>query len=153
MPSESSEAMGFFASEAMDFFASEEMDFFDDSDADLVPVELAEPPLVEVGFIPAKAKFRTYANGHFEFASEVNFQAIDSSLLTEVVDEVSVSSADLLGFGTDTPEELFDGEDGSRAIKTDDKNATIPFDLSLLESVRSATNHGDRLDEGNSCPK
>jgi hypothetical protein len=136
----------------MDFFASEAMDFFDDSDVDLVPVEIAELRMVEIGSVPEKAKFRTYANGHFEFASQVDFPAIDSSLFTEIVDDLSVSSADLLGFGRDKPEELFDGED-SHAIQTDDKDATIPFDLNLLESTRLATNLGDRLDEELLCPK
>lgn len=135
----------------MDFFASEAMDFFDDSDVDLVPVEIAEPSMVEIGSFPEKAKFRTYANGHFEFASQVDFPAIDGSLFTEIVDDLSVSSADLLGFGRDIPE-LFDGED-SHAIQTDDKDATIPFDLNLLESMRSATNLGARLDEELLCPK
>lgn len=123
---------------------------FDILDVDtvvMVALDVGEPSIPEIGSIPEKPKFRS--SRLCEFPSAVNIPPIDSDVFAEVLDDFPsaevldncplVSTAELLGIDTEECSEN-DSEEGYMM----EKNATVPFDLELLESTRSVSTECSR---------
>jgi hypothetical protein len=98
----------------------------------MIPVELEydDSGIPELGWIPEKKSFRTYANGVIEFPTDVNIPFFDFS---EDDDEtLSLDSCELRDGSSAEMDLATDSAAGS--VADGGRDTTIPFDLNQLKT-------------------
>lgn len=88
-----------------------------------MPVEIAELSIPEIGRVSEKRPFRTWPNGSIEFASQVDFPAIDDCDLTEDETDLSVDSFEPCECNTEPD----CAEPAGKIVPDDDEPATVKY--------------------------
>jgi hypothetical protein len=111
-------------------------ELFEARNDDLVMVECCVPTdddLLDVGDIPEEPPFRKMKNGIIEFASAVDFPAIDDGHAEVSFDPPSMDSIiELLGIDCKIDVDDFASKDVGDNEPMTERDETIPFDLNLL---------------------
>jgi hypothetical protein len=97
-------------------------------------LEIGGLTIPEIGRVPEKRTFRTLPNGSIEFASQVDFPAIDSCGYSEDEDDRSVGGFELGGSSTSGTDSVSTEPVADKSVQDDDdepttvKFAAFPYD-------------------------